>query len=44
MPLTKKGKKVLNAFKKEYGLKKGKGIFYAYMNKHPKLKLHRRRK
>ena len=35
MPLTKKGKRVLVNFKKRYG-KQGKGVFYAYMKKHPR--------
>ena len=34
MPLTKTGKKVLKAMKKEYGDKKGEEIFYATMKKH----------
>ena len=33
MPLTSKGKKVLTAMKKTYGLKKGKQVFYASVNK-----------
>jgi hypothetical protein len=33
MPLNKKGKKIEAAFEKEYGLKKGKSIFYATVNK-----------
>lgn len=33
MPLTKKGKKIMTAMKKEYGATKGKGIFYASANK-----------
>jgi hypothetical protein len=41
MPLTIKGKKMLKAFEKEYGKRRGKQVFYAYSNKHPKLKLHR---
>jgi hypothetical protein len=32
MPLTKEGHKILKAFQKEYGIKKGKSIFYAVMN------------
>lgn len=36
MPLTKKGKSSLKAFEKEYGITRGKGIFYAYIKKHPK--------
>jgi len=33
MPLTKKGKKILKAMKKEYGSKKGESVFYASENK-----------
>ena len=33
MPLPAKGKKVLAAFVKEYGKKKGKSVFYAKANK-----------
>jgi hypothetical protein len=33
MPLTQKGKKILRNMKKEYGKKKGKGVFYASANK-----------
>ena len=33
MPLTKSGKKVMNAMRKRYGSKKGKSVFYASMNK-----------
>ena len=33
MPLTKKGKKIMRAMKKEYGAKKGKKVFYASENK-----------
>ena len=29
MPLTKKGKTVMEALKKEYGAKKGESVFYA---------------
>ena len=29
MPLTKKGKKIMRAMRKEYGKKKGKSVFYA---------------
>jgi len=39
MPLTKKGMKVLRRFKKEYGVKRGTSVFYAYMKSHP-LKTH----
>ena len=45
MPLTKTGKRVLTRFKKEYGKKKGKEVFYAYMKLHPKKtsKFHKKR-
>lgn len=33
MPLTKKGKKIMGAMKKEYGPEKGKRVFYASANK-----------
>jgi len=33
MPLTKKGKKIKAAMKKEYGPKKGEQVFYASQNK-----------
>lgn len=33
MPLTKKGKKIMKAMKKEYGDKKGEQTFYASRNK-----------
>jgi len=33
MPLTKKGKKIKAAMKKEYGSKKGEDVFYASANK-----------
>lgn len=33
MPLTKKGRKIMSAMKKEYGKTKGEGIFYASANK-----------
>lgn len=33
MPLTKKGKEILAAMKKEYGSKKGESVFYASRNK-----------
>lgn len=32
MPLTKKGKKIKGAMKKEYGAKKGERVFYASRN------------
>jgi hypothetical protein len=38
MPLTKKGKKIKSAMVKTYGKKKGEQVFYAYENKHKKLK------
>jgi len=33
MPLTKKGAKILGEMKKEYGVKKGKEVFYASIKK-----------
>jgi len=33
MPLTKKGKKILRAMRKEYGKKKGNSVFYASISK-----------
>lgn len=33
MPLTKKGKKIMGAMKKEYGKKKAEQVFYASKNK-----------
>ena len=33
MPLTSKGKKMMSAMKKEYGMKKGKSVFYATIKK-----------
>jgi len=33
MPLTKKGRKIMNAMKDEYGRKKGERVFYASRNK-----------
>jgi len=33
MPLTKKGKKIMKAMKKEYGSKQGEKVFYASKNK-----------
>lgn len=33
MPLTKKGKEIKSAMKKEYGAKKGTKVFYASENK-----------
>lgn len=33
MPLTKKGKKIMTAMKKEYGAEKGEQVFYASQNK-----------
>lgn len=31
-PLTKKGKKIMKAMRKQYGAKKGKQVFYASAN------------
>ena len=39
MPLKKEGKKILKAFKKEYGKKKGEKIFFAWEHKHKGVKL-----
>lgn len=33
MPMTKKGKKIMSAMKKEYGAKEGEKVFYASANK-----------
>lgn len=35
MPLSVKGKKILNILIKEYGKSKGRNIFYAMEHKHP---------
>jgi len=32
MPLTAKGRKILSAMKKKYGVKKGEEVFYASVN------------
>ena len=32
MPLTKKGKEIMSSMKKQYGMKKGKSVFYASKN------------
>lgn len=32
MPLTKKGRTILNAMRKEYGTKRGTSVFYASQN------------
>ena len=32
MPLTKKGKTILSAMRKEYGSEKGEQVFYASIN------------
>jgi len=37
MPLSQKGKKILNILIKEYGKKKGRSIFYAMEHKRPDL-------
>ena len=44
MPLTKKGKKIMRAMKKEYGPEKGKRVFYASQNKGTIKGTHRKRK
>lgn len=33
MPLTKKGSEIMQAMMKEYGMRKGKAVFYASANK-----------
>lgn len=33
MPLTRKGKKIMRAMKREYGADKGEKVFYASENK-----------
>jgi len=33
MPLTKKGKKIISAMRKEYGPQKARRVFYASANK-----------
>lgn len=38
MPLSKSGKQMKAAMKKEYGKKKGESVFYATLNKKPALK------
>jgi hypothetical protein len=38
MPLTHEGKEALARFRYEYGKKKGTSVFYATLNKKPKLK------
>ena len=43
MPLTKKGKKILAAMKKQYG-SRGKKIFYASQNKGTIKGTHKKRK
>jgi len=35
MPLNKKGKKIRNAFIREYGKQRGINIFYAWEHTHP---------
>lgn len=36
MPLTFKGRKVLNKFQLEYGKRKGRNIFFAYIKLNPR--------
>jgi len=43
MPLTKKGKKIKRAMKKEYGKEKGTRVFYASQNKGTIKGTHRRK-
>lgn len=33
MPLTEKGSKIMSAMKEQYGVKKGKQVFFASKNK-----------
>jgi len=33
VPLTKKGNKMMSSMKKQYGMKKGKSVFYATVKK-----------
>ena len=44
MPLTKKGKKIMTAMKKQYGGKKGKQVFYASQNAGKIKGTHKRKK
>lgn len=37
MPLTKSGKRMLKDFERQYGKKKGKSYFYAFIKKFPRL-------
>jgi hypothetical protein len=37
MPITEKGKKMLNILIKQYGKKKGRNLFYAMEHKRPDL-------
>ena len=44
MPLTKKGTKIMSSMKKEYGVKKGKSVFYASANKGTIKGVHKKKK
>jgi len=44
MPLTKKGTKIMRAMKKNYGVKKGKQVFYASINAGKIKGAHKKRK
>lgn len=44
MPLSKKGRKIMSAMKKEYGKKGGKKVFYASANKGKITGVHRKKK
>lgn len=44
MPLTKKGKKIKRAMKKQYGKEKGEQVFYASQNKGTIKGTHKKRK
>lgn len=44
MPMTKKGRKIKRAMKKQYGSEKGERVFYASQNKGTISGTHRKRK
>jgi len=43
MPLTKKGRKVMRAMRRQYGSSKGKRVFYASANKGTIKGVHKKR-
>jgi len=43
MPLTEKGRKILDEMMKRYGKKKGKEVFYASVNKGTLKGVHKKR-